>query len=127
MSISDNKHKTLGEHLDAYEASIANGTATKDNRMLRRLRLYLARESGTHTKEQWKSLCEEFGYRCVRCGCDWMPLERDHIIPIYQRGSDSILNIQPLCKKCNGAKGSENFNWSVYRRKNGFSVEVARA
>lgn len=127
MSISDNNHKTLREHLDAYEASIASGTDTRDNRMLRRLRLCLARESGTHTKEQWKSLCEEFGYRCVRCGCESMPLERDHIIAIYQRGSDSISNIQPLCKKCNCAKGSENFNWSVYRRKHGFSVEVAHA
>jgi 5-methylcytosine-specific restriction endonuclease McrA len=47
-------------------------------------------------------------------------LERDHIVPIYQGGSDAITNIQPLCKRCNCAKGPETTDWAQRRREHGF-------
>ena len=90
------------------------------NRRLRQLRRRLAQERGTHTEDEWLELCAEFGFRCVRCGLRPLALERDHIIPIYQRGTEAISNIQPLCKICNTAKGPEDINWAVYRREHGF-------
>lgn len=82
------------------------------NKRKRELRLMNAREIGTHTKEEWDKLCAEFLYRCVRCGVKCKQV-KDHIIPIYQGGSDSISNIQPLCQRCNAQKDSETIDWRV--------------
>lgn len=87
---------------------------------IRRLRLKLARLRGQHTPEEWQALQVEFGGRCVRCGVAGMHLDRDHIKPIYQGGSDGIDNIQPLCACCNASKGPEDFNWCEHRRRFGF-------
>ena len=87
---------------------------------IRSERLRLARLLGTHKKEQWDALKAEFDFRCVRCQTDQMNVEKDHIIPLYQGGSDSIDNIQHLCARCNSSKGPENFDWAAYRRIHGF-------
>jgi 5-methylcytosine-specific restriction endonuclease McrA len=89
------------------------------NSQKRGLRLRAARALGTHTDEQWRALCAEFDHRCVRCGLHGRRLERDHITPIYQGGSDGIDNLQPLCATCNSSKGPESANWVVYRRAHG--------
>ena len=81
------------------------------------MRLIEARKKGTHTKEQWESLKQEFNYACVKCGRTDCNLDRDHIIPLYQGGSDGIENIQPLCPWCNSGKGPETINWVLIRRK----------
>jgi len=73
-------------------------------------RLATARAKGTHTDEQWNDLLESCGYHCCKCGID-APLVKDHIKPLYQGGSDSIDNIQPLCRKCNSAKGPEEVDY----------------
>jgi hypothetical protein len=88
---------------------------------LRHARLKQARQSGVHTDDEWRSMLEEFNYRCTQCGCqpDGKPT-KDHILPIYLGGSDAISNIQPLCRSCNAAKGANIFNWAAYRRDNGF-------
>ncbi len=81
-----------------------------------------ARALGTHTKEEWEALLTEFDWRCVRCEGLFSYLERDHIKPVYQGGSDSIQNIQPLCARCNCSKGPEDFNWKEHRRAHGFQI-----
>ena len=98
----------------------ARGDRHIKNKRLRQLRRRLAQECGTHTQQEWLDLCAEFGFRCVRCGCKPAGLERDHIIPIYVRGTEAITNIQPLCKTCNTAKGPEETNWVAFRRHHGF-------
>lgn len=60
--------------------------------------------TGTHTAQEWKDVCERFGYRCLRCGTSDKPLTKDHIVPLTRGGSDSIENLQPLCKPCNSSK-----------------------
>lgn len=87
---------------------------------LRAARMALARFRGRHTKEEWEALKAEFNHRCVRCGREGYNLERDHIKPVYQGGSDGIDNIQPLCAWCNTAKGPETTNWANIRRERGF-------
>ena len=85
----------------------------------RRERLKLAKEKGTHKKGQWEDLKKEFDYRCVKCGKK-RHIDKDHIVSLYQGGSDGIDNLQPLCAWCNVGKRSNNFNWVIYRRKNGW-------
>lgn len=43
-------------------------------------------------------------------------LVKDHVIPLYQGGSDGVDNIQPLCVECNSSKGAEDFHWLAYRK-----------
>lgn len=74
-------------------------------------RLSEARKKGTHLKQEWENM-KTFFNECVRCN-SINEIVKDHIIPIYQGGSDSILNIQPLCKKCNSSKGAENKDYRL--------------
>lgn len=77
------------------------------NQATRSQRLAEARKKGTHTQKEWASLVDICGC-CVRCGAEGVELVKDHIKPIYQGGSDSIDNIQPLCRRCNASKGPED-------------------
>lgn len=89
---------------------------------IRAQRVLEAKNRGTHTAEEWLSLVKEFSGRCVRCQCK--PLngpEKDHIVPLYQGGSDAIDNLQPSCARCNASKGPESFNWVAHRREHGFT------
>ena len=79
------------------------------NKQKRAIRLADARKKGTHSKLEWELLKVVCGHVCVSCGgsSGLLNLEKDHIIPLYQGGSDSIDNIQPSCAKCNASKGSD--------------------
>ena len=94
---------------------LRNYRRDEENRRKRAERLKAAREKGTHTKEQWATLLDEFNHCCVCCGSD-IQVQKDHIIPIYQGGSDGIDNLQPLCRKCNCAKGPDSTNWVALAR-----------
>jgi hypothetical protein len=74
-------------------------------------RLADARQKGTHTKEEWEALKHVCGSACLRCGTDDVKFVKDHITPIYQGGSDSIENLQPLCGTCNSSKGPEQIDY----------------
>lgn len=65
---------------------------------------------GSHTREEWFSLLELCGNRCVCCG-QAKKLTRDHIVPIIVGGSDFIENIQPLCRECNSSKRDKTINY----------------
>ena len=87
-------------------SEVANRWGQSDGRT-RSQRLTQARRKGTHTKEEFQAMVEVFDGRCVRCGSPGDIL-KDHIIPIYQGGSDALDNLQPLCAPCNRSKGPEN-------------------
>ena len=61
-----------------------------------------------------------FNNTCVRCEgkSGLINVERDHIIPKYQGGSDEPSNWQPLCAKCNASKGPETIDWRLIYAKN---------
>lgn len=84
------------------------------NAVTRADRMRLAREKGTHTAEEWEVLKATFNC-CVRCGATDRPVQKDHIVPIYQGGSDGIENIQPSCAECNAGKGPENIDHRTRR------------
>lgn len=108
--------KRIDEEVAAYQdkstkakmaAQLSVEARKRQNAKIRADRMAAAREKGTHTKEEWNALVEACENKCVRCGAE-EPLVRDHVIPVYQGGSDSIDNLQPLCNSCNAAKGSED-------------------
>jgi uncharacterized phage protein (TIGR02220 family) len=81
---------------------------------IRSKRLAEARGKGRHTKEEWEKMKSFFKNCCVFCGGEVVdgPI-KDHIIPIYQGGSDGIDNIQPACRGCNSSKGSDSTDMRI--------------
>jgi 5-methylcytosine-specific restriction endonuclease McrA len=65
-----------------------------------------AKAEGSHSPEEFYSLCKQYGNICLKCRSSDLPLTADHVIPLSKGGSDSIENIQPLCLSCNSGKGS---------------------
>lgn len=106
---------------DRDEATTAREKSRANSR-IRSIRLEAARSKGTHTAEQWEELVRQLGGRCVMCGVygESVRLQKDHVVPIYQGGSDGLENIQPLCQPCNTAKGPDSTNWVLYRIEHGF-------
>ncbi len=92
------------------------------NKLKRSERLANARQKGTHTPVEWQYILDICDNKCVRCNAT-EGIVKDHIIPIYQGGSDGIENLQPLCRSCNASKGPDTSdlrpaNWlSVYYSK----------
>jgi len=68
-------------------------------------------DDGTLTPEAWEMIKAAYDYRCVYCppNCRWCRtkthvLTRDHITPVVKGGANSIQNIVPACRSCNGRK-----------------------
>lgn len=51
-------------------------------------------------------------YRCKMCGRskDEVPLEVDHIIPVFDGGTDELKNLATLCRDCNRGKSAYCFS-----------------
>jgi 5-methylcytosine-specific restriction endonuclease McrA len=118
-------------HLIYFKKRARQGAAKKwniklstigKNKQTRSKRLRIARLKGSHTKEQWEQLKQMFDFTCVRCLTKNFPVEKDHIMPLYQGGDDSIQNIQPVCAKCNASKSSESID---FRKKYLISTDKA--
>jgi len=82
---------------------------------------------GGRFKEGWQELCRKVAIRdnftCRKCNrhrdtCKALGIgmEVDHIVPISRGGSDSILNLQYLCKNCH-AKRPRHHHLLHLRRK----------
>lgn len=65
---------------------------------------------GSHTDEEWQSLLERFGQRCLRCGST-DDLTKDHVVPLSKGGAHSIDNLQPLCRSCNSWKHTRGIDF----------------
>lgn len=61
--------------------------------------------AGHHTALEWSALLAAYDWRCAHCGST-RDVTRDHVVPLSRGGSDDITNIQPLCRRCNSAKGA---------------------
>jgi 5-methylcytosine-specific restriction endonuclease McrA len=112
--------------LDAAIAERNSATSPKErsrcNSRIRSIRLAAARAKATHSEDEWQLLLQQLAYRCAMCGVfgNGVRLQKDHVVPIYQGGSDGIDNLQPLCQPCNTAKGPDTTNWAAYRLQAGF-------
>lgn len=65
---------------------------------------------GSFSLVQWKTLCNFYGNKCLRCG-NSVELCMDHVIPISYGGLTEISNMQPLCHSCNGWKGNKTIDY----------------
>lgn len=83
------------------------GTKNENFKLDRAERLANARRLARHSAAEWHTLILVCGSACVKCG-DTGELVKDHVLPIYQGGSDGIENIQPLCRHCNAGKGGDS-------------------
>jgi len=45
------------------------------------------------------------GYKCISCGTD-SDLTIDHMHPQSKGGTNSISNLQTMCRSCNSSKGA---------------------
>ena len=57
---------------------------------------------GVWTPEEWAAVCEQYGNVCLACGKPEVTV--DHVVPISLGGSNTIENLQPLCRSCNCRK-----------------------
>lgn len=58
---------------------------------------------GQFTSAEWFALVQSYEGKCAYCGVV-APLEVDHRVPLSRGGTNSIDNVLPACRSCNGAK-----------------------
>jgi len=78
------------------------------------------------TAKDWTEIRRRYGFRCLACGASeslLVRLEPDHVVAIARGGSHSKDNIQPLCRRCNAAKGAKHID---YRAQYGIDVQVIK-
>lgn len=78
----------------------------KVNAATHRRRSNLNNAEGNYTAQEWRDLKAKYDHRCLMCGRQEpdVKLTVDHIVPPAKGGTNSIDNIQPLCKSCNSKK-----------------------
>ena len=59
---------------------------------------------GRFSLQQWREVLSAFNNTCPGCGRNDVPMSQDHKIPICKGGTNTIDNIQPLCRPCNSSK-----------------------
>ncbi len=108
MRYYERNAERLREKNKRYDALHAE---EKRARCRRRYAIKMGAE-GTHSSEEWETVRNYWG-RCLSCGSTVAPLCEDHIVPLCRGGSDSITNIQPLCRECNSAKGTKVLDYRL--------------
>lgn len=71
----------------------------------------LVGNGGELTTEEWRTILDFYGYRCLRCGRTDVKLTIDHILPISLGGTHTIDNVQPLCGPCNSGKRDKHIDY----------------
>ncbi len=68
---------------------------------------------GSHTDGEWEELKKKYNYTCLCCGKSEpvIKLSKDHIIPVIKGGKNDIKNLQPLCRRCNSQKHTDDTNY----------------
>ena len=79
------------------------------------MRDWAKKVSGRHTIEEWESMKKRYNYTCPSCGKKEpeIKLTKDHIIPLYKKGENTIFNIQPLCRRCNCKKHTKIIKYEL--------------
>ena len=111
-----------GDSNIVYEVGI-NRRNTQRIHNANRYRAFKERQS-THTRPiVWQEIAENFGMKCALCGSEVDPHDTwitsngrrcfgrkyptvDHIVPLKHGGTDTLDNVQLLCKHCNSSKGA---------------------
>ena len=70
-------------------------------------------DAGHFTAIEWSLLKASYAYTCLACGRGEpeIRLTVDHVVPLVQGGSNTIGNIQPLCRSCNSRKHDKTIDY----------------
>jgi len=79
-----------------------------------RRRARKANAKGAFSAEDWTAICDKYGNQCVCCGSKSEPLTIDHIIPLSKGGTNSPINLQPLCLSCNSRKRDKTIDYRPF-------------
>lgn len=101
-----NQKKVAAQSHRWRQANPSNNTAKMHRRRTRK-----TQAGGSFTAEEWKSLCNHYGNKCLCCGRKGVRLTADHIKPVIKGGTSNIDNIQPLCGSCNSAKHDKHIDY----------------
>lgn len=80
-------------------------------------------ERGYIPKKVREKVLLKFNGRCCYCGEFHKRLFIDHVIPVYNGGTDDEYNLMPACFQCNSFKGA--FSLEEFRHE--LSMQVVRA
>lgn len=90
---------------DSYKASVAN---TNHRRRA------MGVGPGVSPAE-WRSIRENYGFRCAYCGTLRKQFTQDHIVPLSAGGGHSPDNVVPARARCNTSKGARSILvWLAY-------------
>jgi len=76
----------------------------------RRHRARMLGNGGSHSVEEWRAKCDEWGNKCLHCGTT-KRLTCDHIKPLSRGGRNDIENLQLLCHSCNCHKSTKTIDY----------------
>lgn len=101
-----------GKHPERYARKLAQGRAwakknrPKLNHWASRYRARKMGALGSHSFAEWMARVNFHLWRCVYCDVPLTPktLTKDHIVPLFQGGTNDANNLAPACKSCNSAK-----------------------
>jgi hypothetical protein len=65
---------------------------------------------GEFQYSEWVEICARYDNRCLACGTT-DDITIDHIVPLSLGGPNTIDNVQPLCRRCNGVKQQKRTNY----------------
>ena len=99
----ERNRKLVNYRISQYRKTPEGHQKKLEKQRVRVARLNGAKLVGCHSLKEWIDLLKQSHGRCKRCGSD-RDITKDHIIPISKGGSNSIENIQPLCRRCNSRK-----------------------
>jgi len=107
-SAERNKHKLKG-----YLKSFFSRHPNKAIEYYRNRRARKLKSGGKIALDEWTSLCDSYGNRCLCCGRTDVKLTLDHVIPLKLGGIHSIENAQPLCQSCNSKKHVQTTDYRI--------------
>lgn len=58
---------------------------------------------GSFSSQDWHRLLSRYGHKCAYCSNDG-EMTVDHVVPLSRGGTNTIGNILPACRSCNGRK-----------------------
>lgn len=100
-------------NVDKAREAISRWTRAHPEKCLEKTRNYRAKKRnavGSFTGDEWKHLVAEFNGKCAACGTQ-TKLEADHMLPLSRGGTNTIDNIQPLCRQCNTRKATKTIDY----------------
>lgn len=88
-----------------YTSTMTTCSPRCSRRMSKRRRR--AREVNAYGSWVWSDfmrIARRFDYCCAYCGTKPGSLDPDHVMPLSRGGYDSVTNLLPACRSCNGDK-----------------------